>query len=389
MLAGHAVLLVDDEPANGRAVRRALAEQCRVLTAESGADALALMAQEPVAVVIADQRMPGMSGAEFLGETVVRYPRVIRIVLTGYTDVDTVLEAINRGHVYHFLTKPWEPRELRQVVHRGLERFEAAAERARLQGELRDACARAQREAEQQTRLLALAAHELGTPLHILLNAIALLRDTAIPPAAAPWIEAAERATEWLVCGVGQMQDAVRLRDRRFPLRPERLALVPLLRGAVADLRAAACDRRLDTDVGAIAGPLAVHADPRWLRHAVDALLSNAVRFTADGGWVRATARRSDGWTDITISDGGIGIAPEHLADLFEPFSSAGGDLLLHGSGRFAFGARGLGLGLAAVRCIAEAHGGTVVAASMPGTGSAFTIRLPCPSHEPVGYPST
>src|SRR5215475_12037784 len=119
MLAEHTVLAVDDEPANLRAVARALRDECHVLTAESGAEGLALMGRAPVALVITDQRMPGMSGAEFLAETVIRHPAVIRIVLTGYTDVDTVLEAINRGQVYHVLGKPWELRELRQVVCRG------------------------------------------------------------------------------------------------------------------------------------------------------------------------------------------------------------------------------------------------------------------------------
>ncbi len=72
---------------------------------------------------------------------------MIRVVLTGYPEIDTLLDAINRGHVYHFLSKPWDARELRQVVRRGLERFQAGRERARLLNDLRAACARAEREA--------------------------------------------------------------------------------------------------------------------------------------------------------------------------------------------------------------------------------------------------
>src|SRR5215468_10445333 len=212
MLNEHTVLAVDDEPANRRAVARALRDDCHVLTAGSGSEALALMARASVALVITDQRMPGMSGAEFLAETLVRHPAVIRVVLTGYTDVDTVLEAVNCGHVYHFLGKPWEVRELRQVVCRGLERFAADAERVRLVEALRLSCARAERDAEQQSRLLALTAHELGTPLHILLNTVALMRDAAPPGDAASWGDVAQRALEWLVRGVTQMHDAARIR---------------------------------------------------------------------------------------------------------------------------------------------------------------------------------
>ncbi len=139
---------------------------------------------------------------------------MIRIVLTGYPEVEVLVDAINRGHVYHFLTKPWQPHELRQVVRRGLERWEAAAERLRLLDEIRAACGRAEREAEQRARLLILAAHELGTPVHLLLNALALLREQLDPPPAAPWLDMADRAAEWLARGRGA---AARRRLRRRP----------------------------------------------------------------------------------------------------------------------------------------------------------------------------
>ena len=376
MLDEQAVLAVDDEPANQRAVRRALIDDCRVLTAGSGDEALATLASEPVALVIADQRMPGMSGATFLAATIERYPAVIRVVLTGCTDLETAIEVINRGHVYHFLSKPWDARELRQVVRRGLERFAAARERAHLHEALAAACSRAQRAAEQQSRLLALAAHELGTPLHILLNALALLRDGGLPAAAAPWAQMAERAADWLVRGVAQMQGAARIGARRLPLHPRPVELGALVAAAVAAVRAAAGERRLA--LAADAGPpLTVVCDPHWLSQALAALLSNAVRATPDGGSVRAGAAADGPWVVLRVVDSGVGIAPEHRAELFEPFSGVGGDLLLHGSGRFSFGARGLGLGLAMVQGIAAAHGGTVEVDSAPGQGSTFRLRLP------------
>jgi two-component system sensor histidine kinase BaeS len=151
-----------------------------------------------------------------------------------------------------------------------------------------------------------------------------------------------------------------------------------LLTAAVAAVRDGAGDRGLDIGLGPCADLPAVQADPQWLRYALDALLSNAVRFTPDGGRIHVRATVEHGWACIAVADQGIGIAPEHLAEVFEPFSAAGGDPMLHGSGRFAFGARGLGLGLAMVKGIAEAHGGTVEAASVRGRGSCFSLRLPC-----------
>jgi len=370
----HTLLAVDDEPANQRAVRRALADDHSVLVAGSGAEALALMAREPVALVISDHRMPGMTGAAFLAETVERYPGVIRVVLTGYPDVDVLVDAINRGHVYHFLTKPWQPHELRQVVRRGLDTWEAAAERVRLLDEIRAACARAEREAEQRARLLVLAAHELGTPVHLLLNALALLREAIDPPPAAPWLDMADRAAEWLAAGAAHLHTGGCAGARALVLRPRPVALRGLIDAAVA-ATAAASGRALTMQASG-ASPDAV-VDPQWIAQAVTALLTNAVRCTSDGGRIDVALADVGGWIEIAVRDTGIGIAPEHLPHVFEPFSAAGGDLLLHGSGRYAFGARGLGLGLATVRAIAEAHGGRVGVESALGMGSCFRLHLP------------
>jgi signal transduction histidine kinase len=371
----HTLLAVDDEPANQRAVRRALADDHTVLVAGSGAEALDLMAREPVTLVISDHRMPGMTGAAFLAETVERYPEVIRVVLTGYPEVEVLVEAINRGHVYHFLTKPWQPHELRQVVRRGLDSWEAAAERVRLLDAIRAACARAQREAEQRARLLILAAHELGTPVHLLVNALELLRDSALPAEAAPWLAIAERAADWLAAGAAQLHTGGCAGARALVVRPRAVALRPLVDAAVAAIGAAASGRRLTLRASGEA--LDAVVDPHWMALALSALLTNAVRCTADGGVVDAGLRRDAEGIEIAVSDTGIGIAAEHLAHVFEPFSAAGGDLLLHGSGRYEFGARGLGLGLATVRAIAEAHGGQVVVESTLGQGSCFRLRLP------------
>jgi signal transduction histidine kinase len=380
MLDEHTVLAVDDEPANLRSLRRALGDDCRVVTAGSGREALDVMACQPVALVITDQRMPGMTGAAFLAETVERYPPVVRIVLTGYPDVETLLESINRAHVYHFLAKPWQPAELRQVVRRGLESFSAAAERLRLLEQVQAACARAESEAAQKGRLLALAAHELGTPLHILLNALSLVRDGGVPAAVAGWLDTAERAVEWLARGVAQLNTAARIREPRFALRPELVDVDALLAAAAAEANAGAADRALDIAVERAPTRVTARADPHWLLQALAALLNNAVRATADGGRVRLRATVDGAATEIAVSDSGVGIAPHHLDSLFEPFGSAGGDLLLHGSGRWAFGARGLGLGLAMVKGIAEAHGGTARVESALGAGSRFTLRLPAGS---------
>src|SRR5690606_12055423 len=129
-----------------------LGEDYRVLTAGSGAEGLAVLAAEPVTLILSDHRMPGMTGAAFLAETIDRHPDVVRVVVTGYAEPDVLLEAVNRGHVYHVLCKPWQAHELRLIVRRGVERWEAVRERAGLLAALETACAQAQRASAQKSR---------------------------------------------------------------------------------------------------------------------------------------------------------------------------------------------------------------------------------------------
>ena len=129
----YKILIVDDEPANLRTLARLFREDYEILTAASGAEALALLGHHEVALLITDQRMPGMTGIELLKKTVTLRPRMVRIILTGYTDVDALVEAINCGHVYRYVAKPWNNDDLRLTVKRGLEHFESFKQRHELE----------------------------------------------------------------------------------------------------------------------------------------------------------------------------------------------------------------------------------------------------------------
>lgn len=116
------ILVVDDEPDNLDLLYRTFHREFQVLRAESGPSALDILAQEGgVAVIISDQRMPSMSGTEFLSLTATQYPDIIRIILTGYTDVGDLVEAINSGKVFKYVTKPWDDEELKAVVRQAVD----------------------------------------------------------------------------------------------------------------------------------------------------------------------------------------------------------------------------------------------------------------------------
>ena len=126
------ILVVDDEPDNLDLLYRTFYREYKVLRATSGPDALSLLAKEgDVAVIISDQRMPMMSGTEFLSLTATQYPDIMRIILTGYTDVEDLVEAINSGKVFKYVTKPWEAEELKAVVRQALDTHNVLKARTR------------------------------------------------------------------------------------------------------------------------------------------------------------------------------------------------------------------------------------------------------------------
>ena len=118
------ILIVDDEVGNLNALKRVFRNEYNVLSATNGQDAIILMQQNEIALIIADHRMPGMTGVEFLEKMSQDYPDAIRIILTAYTDEKLVMDAINMGHVHAYITKPWEPDEVRTIVKEQIEIYE-------------------------------------------------------------------------------------------------------------------------------------------------------------------------------------------------------------------------------------------------------------------------
>ena len=129
----YKIMIVDDEPANLRLLERLFRQDYKVITAGSGEEALGLLEQHDTALLITDQRMPNMSGLELLKQTAALRPHMVRMILTGYTDVGTLVEALNSGLVYQYLTKPWSNEELRLTVTRALQHYESVRLRHELE----------------------------------------------------------------------------------------------------------------------------------------------------------------------------------------------------------------------------------------------------------------
>lgn len=136
----YTIVVVDDEVDNVNLVKRTLRREYDVICATSGYEALDMLTNidKEVALIISDQRMPGMNGTEFLQKTVETHPYALKILLTGYSDVDAMIDGINKCELFHYVSKPWDPDDLKQLVGKAIENYVLTLTKNSLLKQLRD-----------------------------------------------------------------------------------------------------------------------------------------------------------------------------------------------------------------------------------------------------------
>ncbi|MEY4717604.1 MAG: hypothetical protein RL563_222, partial [Pseudomonadota bacterium] len=164
------LLFVDDEINILKALRRLFrGSEFQVQIAESGAEGLAILEQTAIDLVISDMRMPQMNGAEFLAQVAERWPDTVRVLLTGYADIESTVAAVNKGRIYCYISKPWEDNELKILVNNAVEQKRLRDERQRLfaiierqNSELKDLNAHLEEKVDRRTEQLKLSLQKIN-----------------------------------------------------------------------------------------------------------------------------------------------------------------------------------------------------------------------------------
>jgi PAS domain S-box-containing protein len=251
------------------------------------------------------------------------------------------------------------------------ERDSAAAERERLLSAERMARAEAERANRLKDDFVAMVSHELRTPLNAILGWTDLmLKKPDDPVLAARGLETVARNTRLQAQLVADLLDISRIVSGKLSLEIQSVHLASIVEAAIETVEQAAIKKGLtiERDLDATIEPTA--ADPARLQQVLGNLLSNALKFTSDGGTVRVTLRRKGSDAEIVVADNGTGIAPEFVPHVFDRFQQA------DASRARRFG--GLGLGLSIVKNLVQLHGGSVAADSDGhGRGATFTVTLP------------
>ncbi len=363
------ILLVDDEPRVLSALHRRLYERFAVKMASSPAEALETLETTPdIAVIVVDMRMPGMSGVELLTRVRAKWPKIRGIMLTGNTDQQTAIAAVNQGEVFRFFNKPVDAEILAEALEAAIEEYrfttdsQAQIQRLKLQAA-----------SGEQTRksFLAMMNHELRTPLNHILGFSALLEQRCKQRGeheSLEYISYIRESGQALLRVLNRIMEVVRLSAGDIETHETTFDLGRVLQHEVAHYRPIAAERNITIGFSVPPAPLLVRAGEEELAQALAELLDNAVKFNRPGGHLAVAVTWSGEDMAIRIADTGIGISEADIGRMRTAFSQEEDGL----DRRF----EGVGIGLTLAALTIQAYGGALSLESRKNQGTVAIMRL-------------
>ncbi|MBL7989901.1 MAG: hybrid sensor histidine kinase/response regulator [Candidatus Kapabacteria bacterium] len=377
------LLIVDDETMLLEMLARLFNEHYRVYTAESGDAALALLQQGIMPeVIIADQRMPGMQGPEFLAQSRGFVPQAVRIILTGYTDVQDIIASINLGHVYRFITKPWNPEELLETVRISFEHHDISTRNK----ELADALARLEELNRDKTELMGIVAHDLKNPM----GAIQTISDMMIHQGSEFSKEEHDDFLQLINAAATRALDLIQtllsleaMEQGSVTIECEALEIASIIEALVHHYKPIAEQKSIRLHLEQPAS-LNAFVESQTLHQILDNLLSNAIKYSPlnKNVWIKVSTRLEPKYLPepdqivlmpdsayIIVEDEGPGFTENDKSSLFGKFARL--------SAQPTGGESSTGLGLSIVKRYVEAMRGSIWLISEVGKGAAFVVSLP------------
>ncbi|QDU62309.1 Hydrogenase transcriptional regulatory protein hupR1 [Planctomycetes bacterium Pan216] len=376
----QSLLIVDDERDVLASLRAMFRRDYDVHTADGGAGALEILGKRDIHVILCDQRMPGMSGPEVLDIVCRDHPEAIFLMMSGYTDLESVIEAVNRGNIFRYICKPWDPADLEATVRQAFAQFELRAERRRLREQLEVAN-------QHKTAFITVASHELNTPLTIVLGMLELALIKCEQDDVREFLDRARSAGT-------QMHELLAdifkvLQEQQFdrPLFREDV----LVRDLFSEAKTQVCpylNKRRQTLVERVTpDDLTINVSPLHFRDLLVNLITNAIKFSQDEATIELTGEETDDEFVLSVNDHGVGIDWADQPHVFEPLFGTW-DVTHHSSGDYGFCKRGMGLGLTIANRFALMHGGEIDFDSTPGEGTVFRVMLPKATAQAKGSPA-
>lgn len=384
---GH-LLIIDDEDEILKALQRQFRRDYEVYLASSAEEGYRIMTESPVQVIISDQRMPGISGADFFGKIKTEFPDAVRLLLTGYADIQAVIAAINDGNIFRYITKPWDPTELDTIVREAFQRYALIVQNRRLVDELKATNVSlenrvAERTAElgemnerlktlnaQKDSFLGMAAHDLRSPITVIQGFTDLLKHPkSNAEDRAQFVQIIRETLDQMLSLLDDILDLTAIESGNLTLRPQPTEIAPFVE-RIARLNRFIGDQKniqLVTEIEPGLPP--VTFDPQRIEQVLNNLLGNAFKFSHSDSTVTLHVRQRDGLVEFDVADQGQGIRAEELDKVFGEFQRV--------STKPTGNETSTGLGLSICKRIVDLHGGRLAVESTYGEGSRFYFTLP------------
>ncbi len=369
------ILVIDDEEGIRVGCRRALEPQgYAVDTAVSYLEGLNKIQTGDYDLVLLDVMMPDGRGINLLDPISQKDPDIVSVIITGYATVELAVEAIKQG-AYDFISKPFDAELLLMTVAQGLERRRLSQETKRLQAIEREAEELARDKAEMErldqfkTEFMLTVAHELRSPISALQSFLLSILKGYVPADQQQYIlqRAVDRVQELLDL-VNDLLTLAAANDENIRSQLKVFKLAEALDKVFPLFQAQAQEKDITLTMDVLQSP-SIKANPDQMVQLWSNLISNAIKYTPEGGRVNVTLEEKDGWAVGCVEDTGIGIAIKDQEVIFDEFYRT--------TQAKEFSRLGTGLGLTLVKRIVEGHQGSIEVESELGKGSRFTFRLP------------
>ncbi len=382
-MKNYKILYVDDEDSNLRIFKDTFRRDYVVYTASSAQEGMKILDEVKIDLVLSDQRMPEMSGVDFLKYSLEKHPEPHRILITGYSDMDALQDAINQAHIFQYIQKPWDEKKLHKIIENALHIYQLEEENKKQKQELLNsktlleqknkeltiAKEKAEESDKLKTEFLQNLSHEIRTPMNAILGFSEFL-DDANKEEKKRYISIIRNSGNQLLHIIDDILEISRLETNQIQVDETEICLNNLLLDHYLffNLEAKKKDLQLYLKKGLSDEESTVVTDQSKLNKIIGNLLENAIKYT-NKGYIEYGYKINDGNIEFYVKDTGRGIKKENQKIIFKRFSQEEKSLSKN--------VGGLGLGLSIVKGNVDLLGGKITVESEKGKGSIFTVTIP------------
>lgn len=384
------LLIVDDEIEVTKSLARQFRRKYKVHTATEVKEAIQIMEHENIQVVISDQRMPGLTGVDFFYRIKDKYPDALKLILTGYSDIEAVIGAINEGQVFRYITKPWNPEELDATIKEAFEKYELITKNRKLMRNLQEANQNLEEKVKLRTmeleqsnaklkelniiknKYVGIVAHDLRNPIGNIYNFSDLLisdYQELTKEQHISFLKLINERSTYSLNLIEEFLDASKIESGILDLKFKTWDFCEITKNSIAQNAFFANKKSQKIIFECTDEKISVLCDKNKMEQVINNLIGNAIKYSPENKSIWIRIKKTDNQLVTSVIDKGQGIPESELDSIFNSFQTT--------SVKSTAGEKSTGLGLAIVKKIIAAHNGKIEVKSEFGVGSEFIFSIP------------